>query len=545
MNDESLNRRLARLCVRPSLLVTHLMFAICVHASEASIGSIDVDESAPLPRGWREPWPGKRGDQGAGDIKLRSVPLWGVPAFHEPSATHCARPPSLSEALGQAPLQHPSRVIDRERIVSSTGAPAFAKGTEATSPDVGETRADSVRAAASPRPAPTAKLAEARETSSSAGEHPGRRATLRESPLTDQRGPREEGRVTAGMVDDNADFAAYLNFQAKHRDPLLRNRALAERYRVVVRDRAGSPVPDAELALTWHGAEEAVRWARTDGAGHAWLHPKAVLSPQQSGGLQRLQVLARHGDGAVVRTTLTRGQTSPVVLTMDDVELAKRRAATPLDLVFLVDATGSMGDEIDKLRNSMQSIAERIGALQGGVDLCFGLVAYRDMGDEFLTRSWSLTQDLPAFQRVLGGLRANGGGDEPEALNEALDRAVHRTDWRGAGTSRLVVLVGDAPPQMNRGAPYYDQTSAVALARGIKVHAVGASGLNRRGEATFRSIAQATGGRFVFLTYKDARRPSRGPGSETTHDVRDYSVSTLDDLIVRLVREEVESRMGS
>jgi hypothetical protein len=74
------------------------------------------------------------------------------------------------------------------------------------------------------------------------------------------------------------------------------------------------------------------------------------------------------------------------------------------------------------------------------------------------------------------------------------------------------------------------------------VHTVGASGLNKQGEAVFRSIAQSTGGRFVFLTYQDARHPSRGPGTDTPHDVRDYSVATLDDLIVRLVSDEVTQR---
>lgn len=543
MNTKPSNRRIATLRSRVSMLMlaSSLLVAACAQAREGPVAHGLEDDAVPLPRGWREPWPGKGGDQG-GDIAARRAPLWGVPAFHEPSATHCARPPTLREEQGYAHRQ-PNHGRDRERAAASPSAPGLARGAEARSLGALEGAADSRMAA--PASTTAAKVAEADMSMSNAEDHPTRHASGRAAPHAAQRPMRDEGPVTAGMVDDNADFAAYLDFRARHPHPLLRNRDIAERYRVVVRDRTGRPVPDAELALTWRGAEEALRWARTDGAGHAWLQPHALLSPHQARSVERLQVLARQGDGAVARATLSRGQSSPIVLTLDDAEPSARRAGTPLDLVFLVDATGSMGDEIDKLRSSMQSMAERIGQLQGGVDLCFGLVAYRDTGDEFLTRSWSLTQDLPAFQRVLGGLRANGGGDEPEALNEALDRAVHHMDWRGARTSRLVVLVGDAPPQMNRGAPYYDQTAAAALARGIKVHAVGASGLNRQGEATFRSIAQATGGRFVFLTYKDARRPGRGPGSETVHDVRDYSVSTLDDLIVRLVREEVESRRGS
>ena len=78
-----------------------------------------------------------------------------------------------------------------------------------------------------------------------------------------------------------------------------------------------------------------------------------------------------------------------------------------------------------------------------------------------------------------------------------------------------------------------------ALGKGIKIFSVGASGLDRQGEYIQRQIAQYTGGRFVFLTYENAQRPASGPGRETVHDVSNYSVDTLDRLIVRLVREEL------
>jgi hypothetical protein len=140
---------------------------------------------------------------------------------------------------------------------------------------------------------------------------------------------------------------------------------------------------------------------------------------------------------------------------------------------------------------------------------------------------------------LLTELQAGGGGDYPEALNEALHTAVHRLSWRGEGTARLLLLVADAPPHLDHGRPTYDEDVRGALARGIKIHTIGASGLDRQGELIFRQAAQFTGGRFVFLTYDDARRPSSGPGRETVHDVQNYSVQTLDKLIVRLVREEM------
>ena len=73
----------------------------------------------------------------------------------------------------------------------------------------------------------------------------------------------------------------------------------------------------------------------------------------------------------------------------------------------------------------------------------------------------------------------------------------------------------------------------------MKLFAVGASGLDPTGEYVFRQMAQYTAGRFVFLTYRDAADPASGPGSQTVHDVHQYSVQTLDRLVVRLVRDEM------
>ena len=78
-----------------------------------------------------------------------------------------------------------------------------------------------------------------------------------------------------------------------------------------------------------------------------------------------------------------------------------------------------------------------------------------------------------------------------------------------------------------------------ALGKGIKIFGVGASGLDKQGEYIQRQIAQYTGGKFVFLTYDQASNPASGPGRETVHDVQNYSVDSLDRLIVRLVREDL------
>jgi Mg-chelatase subunit ChlD len=344
--------------------------------------------------------------------------------------------------------------------------------------------------------------------------------------------------VSAGVIDDNADFGEYQAFLRRHAQLPVRPRDVSERYLLTVHDAAGRVVPDAQVTLH-AGGQARPLWARTDAGGQVWLHPKAA---GLADAVLEVQVRKAAGDGELRGSALLRrGQRDALQVRLDaDAPVERAR----LDLVFLVDATGSMGDEIDKLRSSMQAMAEQIGRLPSKPQICFGLVAYRDRGDQFFVRAHDLTDDLGAFQQVLGGLRAGGGGDYPEALNEALHTAVHRISWRGQGATRLVVLVADAPPHLDYGQPWYDDDMQGALARGIKLFAVGASGLDRTGEVVFRQMAQYTGGRFVFLTYADARNPSSGPGRETSHDVGNYSVESLDKLVVRLVREELGKRPG-
>ena len=105
----------------------------------------------------------------------------------------------------------------------------------------------------------------------------------------------------------------------------------------------------------------------------------------------------------------------------------------------------------------------------------------------------------------------------------------------------MLILVADAPPHLDYADESfsYDSDMFIAVQKGIKVISIGASGLNPQGEYIFRQLAQFTGGKFVFLTYAQAGNSASGPGTETVHDVSNYSVESLDRLIVLVVREEL------
>lgn len=139
--------------------------------------------------------------------------------------------------------------------------------------------------------------------------------------------------------------------------------------------------------------------------------------------------------------------------------------------MFVIDATGSMGDEIDRLRAGMQSMAKRINALDSDVDLRLGMVVFRDEGDTFVTATNTFTSDVAAFSSALDGVTADGGGDTPEAVDEALAAALDTPGWRPAGdAAQLVVLVGDAAGHADRtvAVPYTDSMRTAAT-RGMRV----------------------------------------------------------------------------
>ncbi|MGB3393672.1 MAG: VWA domain-containing protein, partial [Stenotrophomonas sp.] len=430
-----------------------------------------------------------------------------APNFRAPAATVCSDTPRMLEVADPQP-QSPRR----ERAEPALAEKALHDGARleaAPSPP------------APPAPMPAATLDSVAVSGTRADGLPPRR------PMPPNR--QQQAPVTAGVVDDNADFGGFLQFLRRHSESTQLGRDVTVRQRLRVVDAQGRPVPDAEVAVA--SPDGARMWARTDAGGQAWLHLNAF--DDRDSASYRVDV---RRDGQQARAQLRRGQKNALEVVLP-VAVAAERAR--LDLVFMVDATGSMGDEIDKLRGSLRDIVRGIEQLPSRPDVCLGLVTYRDRGDDYFVRSWDLTGNVAAFQQVLDGVRAGGGGDMPEAMNEAFDHAVQTLGWRGARTTRLLLSLADAPPHMDYPPPHHDQSMLAALGKGIKVFSVAASGQDTTGEIVQRQIAQYTGGRFIFLTYKDAADPGSGPGGETVHEVSNYSVDTLDKLVLRLVREEL------
>jgi len=144
-----------------------------------------------------------------------------------------------------------------------------------------------------------------------------------------------------------------------------------------------------------------------------------------------------------------------------------------IEAVFVLDTTGSMGGLIQAAKENIWSIASGMASAQPTPELRIGLVAFRDRGDEYVTRVFDLSSDLDSMYATLMDFRADGGGDHPEAVNKALYDAVHGISWsQDASTYRTVFLVGDAPPQRYPDEPATPEILAEAAARGILVNSI-------------------------------------------------------------------------
>lgn len=185
------------------------------------------------------------------------------------------------------------------------------------------------------------------------------------------------------------------------------------------------------------------------------------------------------------------------------------RAAADLDVVFVLDTTGSMGGEIGEVQDRVRELADSLARAREGERIRFGIVAYRDRGDEYVTKRSPISEDVEASNRFLASLSANGGGDGPESVIAALSDALQNMSWDPSSeTDRQIFLVGDAPPHLD----YPNETTPealveIALRERIVIHTIGCRSLPPQGVDFFRRIAYATEGSYQHIGRVQAAEP--------------------------------------
>ncbi len=444
---------------------------------------------------------------------------------------------------GEMAKEEAAPVLADDRVDMITEAESgYAMGSEG---------ADSVAATAMPLPTASPSIADLDTTMSSSADEESSEETMA---LADVEGETESVApepirqqvepLKAGEVDDNAQWDDYLLYRRNYRGPQVHQRDITERYVVEVVDGQGRPILGATVRFSLPGQQsEEIYTTHTYATGQAMFHPQALDTDLAQ--VDRFLVDVEKDD-VIQQFSLTRFEAQATTSFTDrwTVTLAwqpQGQNSLNLDVLFLIDATGSMADEINKVQSTIFDVSAQIDALPENPNVRYGMVTYRDRGDSYITRSYEFTPDVRDFAQNLNTVFADGGGDYPESLNEAMHKALYTVEWRGENTVQLVFLIADAPPHLDYAQDYdYAVEMENAAQRGIKIFPIASSGLDDQGEYIFRQIAQYTQGRFIFLTY-DGPTNGGAPGDVTTHhvDEDDYSVENLDDLIVRLVEEEL------
>lgn len=340
----------------------------------------------------------------------------------------------------------------------------------------------------------------------------------------------QSGLLTAGEHDDLLNpelYAAYVKRSNLGQEVQSLPRVDTTRVvTVTVKDGSGQPVPFADVTVACSDGNRITMATQADGS--------AVFFPGLDRLSERISVSA-HMDGrpiADARPVLVVG--APGGQTVGLTASTRAAKVTKLDLMLVIDTTGSMGDEISFLQSEMRSILSSITAKHRDLDIRVGFVFYRDLGDDYVTRTMTFDRDIGKMQGVLARQEANGGGDYPEAMDQAMVRAVGQA-WRPDAVKSLL-LVADAPPHDDLFGRTWQATEA-ARAKRIHITPVAASGVADKAEYAMRAMAASTQSRYLFLT------DDSGIGNPHAPPAIDcYLVTRLDALVRRVVDSQISGR---
>ena len=337
----------------------------------------------------------------------------------------------------------------------------------------------------------------------------------------------QSGILTAGDYDDQLNPLRYQtysrnaqqNFPADAQVPAL-SLDPDERVQLQVVDANGNPQARANVQVQTINGENLNLHTAADGT--VWLYPEMDALPS----VLDVSIQNPSGDVQVQQLidTADMGAERLNVITLP----AAGTPITELDLALVIDTTGSMGDELDYLKAELTDILTALTDANPTVSIRVALVPYRDEGDQYVVRTYPFTSNIAEAQNSLNGESFAGGGDYPEAMDQAM-QAMLNLDWRAEAIS-VSLLVADAPPHANRMDATW-QTALAARSEMIHVVPVAASGVADEAEYIMRAMAAVTQGRYLFLT------DDSGVGNSHAEPTIDcYLVTRLDGLIRRVVQ---------
>ncbi|HVZ72470.1 MAG TPA: hypothetical protein VHJ20_08855 [Polyangia bacterium] len=331
-----------------------------------------------------------------------------------------------------------------------------------------------------------------------------------------------QAQLTAGTWDDNLNFdfyQTYLTNMAQLDGAPLIDRA----NRLEITVSAGPTFPLAGARVTVSDAQGKLFSSTTRGDGKLFFFPGTVgatpgteLTLAISYGGQDATITAHVGD-TEAGVQLFDGWTAP---------------APTLDLALVVDTTGSMGDELAFLQREMAAILGQVSRDFPGVAQRWSAIFYRDTQDEYVVRTFDFTSSIDTIQTELAAQSAAGGGDLPEAPDQALAK-LSTLSWRPDSVARMAFWIADAPHHAAQ-ATTMAQDILTAHGLGIRIYPIAASGTDDLLEYTMRTAAEVTGGRYLFLT-----NDSGIGGDHKEPTIPCYTVTTLHAAMMRMIDMEL------
>lgn len=330
--------------------------------------------------------------------------------------------------------------------------------------------------------------------------------------------------LTAGEVNDFKKWKLWEDYTEKEFKEFanLWNITMKERYTVELQSNAHYPLVGESVFLIHKYTKDTIWHAITDNTGKAELWANTQKNSQASeyyisiNGTQTIKNPYKFQEG-INRLTLNKPCT-----TNNTVEIA-----------FVVDATGSMGDEIEYLKLELEEVINKTFQQYNNLDVRAASVFYRDRGDEYVTKFVQFNNDLLKVLNFIKLQKAAGGGDMPEAVDAALATAIDSLKWSTNTRAKILFLILDAPPHLSESNKLNNLIQKAAN-QGIRVVPIVCSGADKQTEFLMRTIALATNGTYLFLTNDS------GIGNEHIKPTTDYfSVELLNNLLPRIIEQMI------
>lgn len=332
------------------------------------------------------------------------------------------------------------------------------------------------------------------------------------------------GVLTAGEVNDFAKWGLWndLNEREFSAYSTIWKSKMKERICIQLTLPSGMPVIDAEVELLDQSGKSV--WnARTDNTGKAEMWDQEANENSKKYSIK----VSKDDFSKTFRDihSFSKGVNSVKI----DVPCT---VSDQLDIAFVVDATGSMGDEINYLKLDLENVITMIAEDNKNINLRMASVFYRDKGDEYITVESPFSTNTELVKSFIKSNEAGGGGDYPEAADEALMAALQNLNWSTSARARILFWVLDAPPhKAEENLKKLMEASKLAAKMGIKIVPVGCSGIDKSTEFLCRSIALATNGTYTFLT-----NHSGVGGTHIEPSTDGYKVESFREILVRVSR---------